>query len=140
MLFARPFYSEKVNGQDDVDFRLEFRRPSGTLSSLYRDRPDLIGRPFHRSAAAKVNRTNFDLIDADDVGHATISIHQYALITRNEELSSVLIEVQPFCRGSVIPRNLPAIFRPIVRDLEGRGFLCSPTSKYHRIPRARLEH
>lgn len=139
-LFARPLYSEKVNGSKEALEALGLKRPSEPIQALYKDRFDLLGNPLVEKANCHVERVNIDLITSSGEGFCTVSVHKYYFDTKSGKTNQEeLVEVQPYCKSPVITENLPKIFSIAKKELEKLGWKLSPTSKYHRLDRKDID-
>lgn len=139
-VFGRPLVSEAVDGSADAHCRLSLTVPSQVMTGLYGTRPDLVGRPLGKVAAAFVQRVNVDLLDKSGQGVCTASFHSYNLTVKDEEAGAgILMELQPYCRAPIVADALLQMFRLMVPRLEQAGLRPSPVGKYHRITRAALE-
>lgn len=138
-LFARPFWSEKVLDKTDAESAIQLRRPSTTMQALYTQRPDLIGRRLFSVADAEVSRVNVNVVDGGEPV-CVVSLHTYQFqIEASDQPPHQLIEVQPYSYVNATPDTLIKAMSSVLPLLEKKGFQRSPTSKYHRIPRATLE-
>lgn len=141
VLVGRNFASDLINSEQELLDKLNLRKSSISIQSLYYTRPDLLGRGIIETARVKVSKVSFDMLDENGHIFAVISLHQYYFIFNDatRKRKHYLIELQP--KRNKISNEISSTAIDMEKAASlilSAGFYISPSTKYHRIPRDKL--